>query len=63
MVQLEKSSSRPHAASVFVSPSVICHLYTNSFVELSHQLFILFLREKNTEKNVKKTEKDTNKDL
>jgi hypothetical protein len=53
--QLEKSSSSPCAASVFISLSVICLLDTYTYVEMLHHLFILFLREKNR--------KDTNKDL
>jgi hypothetical protein len=43
------------APSLFDSLSGICLLYTHTYVEMSNQLFILFLCEKNR--------KDTNKDL
>ncbi len=42
----KKGSSSPRKASVFVSLSVICLFYTYTYVEMSHQLFILFLRER-----------------
>ncbi len=41
-----------HTQQVYSS---YCQLYTYTYVEMPHQLFILFLREKNR--------KDTNKDL
>jgi hypothetical protein len=48
----KKGSSSPRVASVFVSLSGICLLYTYTYVEMSHQLFILFLHEKNIEKKL-----------
>ncbi len=42
----KKGSSSPRVASVFDSSSGICLLYTYTYVEMSHQLFILFLCEK-----------------
>ncbi len=57
----KKGFSNPRKASVFVSLSDICLLYTYTYVEMSHQLFILFLREKKEKRLIRSCEFELSK--